>query len=139
MEHLKLAMPGLALIAIQLIGLVVPQIFYLVNPVYLWIAICTVGLPCLFISVIFWALRLFKFFKKTYVFRIFLAISLIISTIPSMIFFIEVWLHFKPSDGPALGYMGIFYLGYAYLWLPMLIILTFYVTKVPNKTLTVRR
>lgn len=56
-----------------------------------------------------------------------------------MIFFIEIWLHFKPSDGPALGYMGVFYLGYAYLWLPMLIILTFYVTKVPNKTLTVRR
>ena len=84
MEHLKLAMPGLALIAIQLIGIVVPQIFYLVNPVYLWIAICTVGLPCLFISFIFWALRLFKLFKKTYVFRIFLAISLIITTIPSM-------------------------------------------------------
>ena len=133
MEHLKLAMPGLALIAIQLIGIVVPQIFYVVNPVYLSVAICTVGLPCLFVSSIFWALRLFSFFKKINLFRVVLAISLIISTIPSMVLFIEVWLYFKPSDGPALGYMGIFYISFAYVWLPFLVILTLYVTKVPNK------
>lgn len=56
MEHFKLAIPGFALIAIQLIGIVIPHIFYVVPPVYLWIAISTVGLPCLFVSFIFWAL-----------------------------------------------------------------------------------
>lgn len=110
-----------------MIGIIFPNKFYSI--IYLWVAICTIVLPCLFTSLIFWLFKIPSLIKNIKILRIFLAISLIILTIPSMFIFTETWLYFEPGDGPALGYLGVFYIFSAFLWLPCLIILSIYATR----------
>jgi len=135
MDHFKLALVGITLIVIQFIGILFPSIFMIINPVYLWVALCTIGIPCLLVSLAFRIFRISKFVINKNKLRVTLVISLIVATIPATNIFVELWLSFKPSDGPAIGYIGMFYINTAHIWIPLLILIALYVTKMPNKHL----
>jgi hypothetical protein len=117
-HYYKIAMPGGVSLTILGLCLLMPSLFDIVNPIYLWMAISTIGIPTVLASILFYY---FDKILNMKVNALVLAITLIILTIPSTWIFIESWLYFYPSDGPGLGYMGIFYIGSAPVWLPLII------------------
>lgn len=87
------------------------------NPVYILILLITIGLPCLFASPIVWYYAEFLSKKLSFLES---GILMLLLTLPSFPATINIWLHFHPHDGPALGYLGLFYIMGSPLWLPLL-------------------
>jgi len=117
-QILKQASPGIVLILLLAACLNFTSLTDIINPVVLWIGLITLGIPSLILSPILYCVHRFVGAKLN-VFET--ALALFILHFPAFKILIETWLYFSPSDGPALGYMGIFYLLGAPYWLPFFI------------------
>ena len=116
--YFKIALPGIVLILLMLLCLILPTLFVIFNPVFQWIALSTIGIPSILAAIICAAgFDTFKFKIST---RALVAL-LTVLTIPSMYILANIWLHYRPEDGPGFGYMGIFYIFGAPFWLPVII------------------
>lgn len=124
--YYKIAMPGGVFLTLLGWGLLMPSLFDIVNPIFLWIALSTIGIPTVLASFLFYY---FDKILKIKVNALALAITLIVLTIPSTWIFMTSWLNFYPDDGPSLGYMGIFYIGSAPVWLPLIIFWSWWSTR----------
>jgi hypothetical protein len=117
-KFIKQALPGIVLVSVLGICLAVPALFEVVNLVVLWIGFITLGIPTLVASPVLFIL--YKF-KNTKLNAVETGLFLFILHIPAFFILIGTWLHFNPSDGPALGYMLLFYIFGIPYWLPLFI------------------
>jgi heme/copper-type cytochrome/quinol oxidase subunit 4 len=125
-RYYTIAMPGGLILTVLGLCLLMPSLFEIVDIIFLWIALSTIGIPTILASILFYYLDKTS---STKVNALALAITLIVLTIPSTLIFIDSWLYFYPSDGPGLGYMGIFYIVSAPVWLPLIICWSWWSTR----------
>jgi hypothetical protein len=125
-RYFTIAMPGGLILTVLGLCLLMPSLFEIVNIIFLWIALSTIGIPTILASIWFYYLDKTSSMKVT---ALALAITLIVLTIPSTLIFVDSWLYFYPSDGPGLGYIGIFYIISAPVWLPLIIFWSWWSTR----------
>ena len=130
--YLRLCAPGFILIGLQLTCLMFPELFLIFNPIYLWVSLATIGIPCILATILVWVGQRYRLFEVPTL--VWLAGLLVVLTLPSLLIFVKTWLYFSPDAGPALGYMGIFYFGTAPIWLPLLILWSWFSLRKNSQT-----
>jgi hypothetical protein len=125
-RYYTIAMPGGLILTVLGLCLLMPSLFEIVDIIFLWIALSTIGIPTILASILFYYLDKTS---STKVNALALAVTLIALTIPSTLIFVDSWLYFYPSDGPGLGYMVIFYIVSAPVWLPLIIFWSWWSTR----------
>lgn len=121
MNYSIVAIPGIVLFSILVACEIYPSMYGFINPIYMWVTISTVGIPCILAALLLSSLKWFTNSQVTWRWPVF-ALVLVLLTIPSVVIFVNAWLAFHPNDGPALGYMGLFYIGTAQVWIPALVL-----------------
>ena len=133
MNLLILSIPGIVLISLQLIYILSSVIELPFEPIVLWIAVTTVGLPCLLLAFFKFSFKNFGWTNSVETEWIHTACMLVILTAPSTMAFIALWISYKPSDAELLVVLGLLNVGSIIYWGPVLLMWSWLVSKIPKR------
>jgi len=130
MNLLLLSIPGIVLICMQLISIVFPTLELPFEPITLWVAITTVGLPCLLLAILTFIFSIFGWSNNIKAEWVQTAFFLIFLTLPSYMIFLAIWLEYRPDDGPLLIVLGLGNVFTIMYWGPVLFAWSWFLSKI---------
>ena len=130
MNLLLLSIPGIVLICMQLISIVFPTLELPFEPIALWVAITTIGLPCMLLAILKFIFSLFGWPNNIKAEWVQTAFFLIFLAFPSYMIFLAIWLEYRPGDGPLLIVLGLGNVFTIMYWGPVLFAWSWFVSKI---------
>ncbi len=133
MNLLILSIPGIVLISLQLISILSSTIELPFDPIILWVAVTTVGLPCLLLALFRFLFKNFGWANSVEKEWVHTASMLVVLTFPSTMAFIALWVSYKPSDAELLVVLGLLNVGSIIYWGPALLMWSWLVSKTSKR------